>query len=98
MAFEVIYHPLVETDTADIAEYYGEISEDLVEQIEIEAQVAIDYLVKNPLHQQVIYNGVRKMNLHRFPYAVYYVFKNDVIYIMAIMHLRRHPNVWQTRK
>lgn len=70
----------------------------LVEEIRLEAQLAISYLNENPLHQQIIYKEVRKMNLHKFPYAVYYIFKDDKIYVVALMHLRRHPNVWQTRK
>lgn len=39
----------------------------------------------------------RKLNFHRFPYAIVYSVRPDAIYIKAVMHLHRRPFYWQHR-
>ncbi len=39
----------------------------------------------------------RKLNFHRFPYAIVYSVRDDVLYIKAVMHLYRRPFYWQHR-
>ena len=39
----------------------------------------------------------RKLNFHRFPYAVVYSVRADELYIKAIMHLHRRPFYWMHR-
>jgi toxin ParE1/3/4 len=41
--------------------------------------------------------GVRRYLVHRFPYSVVYRLEDQVIQIIAIMHLRRHPDYWHGR-
>ncbi|MGA3180200.1 MAG: type II toxin-antitoxin system RelE/ParE family toxin [Verrucomicrobiota bacterium] len=46
-----------------------------------------------------IFQGVnRKLNFHRFPYAIVYSVRGDAIYIKAVMHLRRRPFYWSHRR
>jgi hypothetical protein len=35
--------------------------------------------------------------IHRFPYAILYEDQPQAILIIAVMHLRRHPNYWIDR-
>ena len=39
----------------------------------------------------------RKLNFHRFPYAIVYSLRADTIYIKAVMHLHRRPFYWKNR-
>lgn len=39
----------------------------------------------------------RQLNFNRFPYAIIYSVRGDVIYIKAVMHLHRRPFYWQQR-
>jgi plasmid stabilization system protein ParE len=41
---------------------------------------------------------VRRALVRRFPYAVYYVAEPDQISILAVIHTRRHPHRWQSRR
>ena len=36
----------------------------------------------------------RKLNFHRFPYAIVYSMQTDALYIKAVMHLHRRPFYW----
>lgn len=44
-----------------------------------------------------ISQNARRFLLTRFPYRVIYLVEDEIILIVAIMHLRRDPIVWQKR-
>ncbi|HKI46407.1 MAG TPA: type II toxin-antitoxin system RelE/ParE family toxin [Balneolales bacterium] len=55
-------------------------------------------LRRNPEHFQIIYKSqVRRALVFRFPYAVYFVDKPDVLSIFAIQRQSRNPELWQSR-
>lgn len=51
----------------------------------------------SPRHFAEVRPGIRKANLPRFPYAVFFESKPDQILIVAIFHAKRDPLVWQSR-
>lgn len=46
----------------------------------------------------VIDNGIRKCIVKRFPYALIYSIQNDLIVIIAVMHMKRKPGYWDNKK
>jgi plasmid stabilization system protein ParE len=48
-----------------------------------------------PFHNED--RGIRRYLVHRFPYGVIYRISNLTIQIVAVMHLRRHPDYWRRR-
>lgn len=59
---------------------------------------AINRVCRNPLLYRKVDNETRKCRLLHFPYAVIFRNCSDRIEIIAIMHLRKQPNYWQSRK
>ncbi len=51
-----------------------------------------------PAGYPVVYKDVRRANLHRFPYAVFYHLRDDNPYVLAVVHHARHPRVWKRRR
>ena len=47
-----------------------------------------------PLRFPVIESGVRRLLLHRFPYAVYFVVESNHITIIAVLHQHQAPQSW----
>jgi plasmid stabilization system protein ParE len=39
----------------------------------------------------------RRALLRRFPYGVFFVDGGDEVVVLAVVHGRRHPRVWQSR-
>jgi len=39
-----------------------------------------------------------KREASRFPYGVLYSIEPDRVYILAVMHLHRHPDYWKSRR
>ena len=50
-----------------------------------------------PRRFPVVHLGVRRALMRRFPYAVYYVERDDVLVVIACMHVLRAPQRWQDR-
>lgn len=45
-----------------------------------------------------IMRNVRRALCKRFPYSIYYISKNTDIVVIAVLHQRRSPALWQTRE
>jgi hypothetical protein len=41
--------------------------------------------------------GVRRALLQRFPYAVYFVRREHVAIVVAVLHQHRQPGIWRSR-
>ena len=50
-----------------------------------------------PEAQPLTYGPLRRLNLHRFPYALFYVVDGDVIVVTGCFHTARDPSIWQAR-
>ncbi|MBF0235896.1 MAG: type II toxin-antitoxin system RelE/ParE family toxin [Desulfamplus sp.] len=42
-------------------------------------------------------NALHQMLAKRFPYVIYYEIKNDIVYVVAVLPMRRNP-VWIIKK
>ena len=51
----------------------------------------------SPLQFPPVSVDVRRALLHTFPYAVYFRATDQAVVILAVLHLRRDPRVWQAR-
>jgi plasmid stabilization system protein ParE len=67
-----------------------------------EFSAAVDATVSNicerPLLYPRVHNEIRRAILERFPYAVYFQLFEETIVVLAIIHGRRHPRIWQSRR
>ena len=54
-------------------------------------------IIRHPYLWRKIEGDVRRYLIHRFPYGLIYIVYEDVIYIAAVMHLKRKPGYWRRR-
>lgn len=50
-----------------------------------------------PLQFPNMGSGVRRGHVHRFPYAVYFLLREEAVVVLAVLHQRRDPEVWKRR-
>ena len=50
-----------------------------------------------PKSWRVVEQDVRRCLTHTFPYGILYTIEEDLILIVAIMHLHRRPGYWRDR-
>jgi hypothetical protein len=81
----------------DAAVYYddcrGELGSEFLDEVE-----AMFSLIKAHFEiGRMIGHSCRRMLLVRFPYGVIYRERGDILYVVAIMHLKREPGYWLDR-
>ncbi len=85
-------------DLGEAYEWYELQRTDLGEEFILSTQDALLSIQQKPDLYSEVYPGIRKCNLRRFPYSVYYrIFKRSVA-ILAVYHQSRNPGRWQKRK
>ena len=57
----------------------------------------IGRILRNPATWAKFSRRTRRCRTKRFPYAVIYQIKSDMILIVAVMHLSRRPGYWRDR-
>jgi len=62
-----------------------------------EVKKATESIAQFPDAWPPVSQNARRFLLDRFPYGVIYLVEDNTIVIVAIMHLRRNPVVWQKR-
>jgi hypothetical protein len=77
--------------------WYNDRSEGLGAQFERELDHAMNCICESPDTWPKYVSGTRRFFLHRFPFAVVYVYDGTRIRVFAVMHLRRKPGYWLKR-
>ncbi len=93
----LVYHPSVEDDLAEAADYYESQSPGLGDDFMTEARRAVDGVCAMPGRWVRVEGSVRRCLLDRFPYAMFYSRDGDGVLILAVMHTSRHPGTWKRR-
>ena len=52
---------------------------------------------EQPLRYRCAHREVRVIRLRRFPYREFFVAEPDRLLVVAVLHVRRPPSVWQQR-
>ena len=91
------FHPEAEAELAAAAAFYEDHAEGLGLDFAAEVHEAIERAIAMPLAWAQIEPGIRRVLVHRFPFAVLYAGNDDSLFILAAMHLRRAPNYWAHR-
>ena len=63
----------------------------------VELDAAITRAAGTPHSYEIVYLGVRRVLMRRFPYAVYFILEDGVVDVIAILHQHQSPRTWQTR-
>lgn len=99
MSFVVRKLPLAEQDALEGAIWYEERQPGLGEEFLTEVDRAVSALSESALLHRIRFADVRRAPIHRFKfYGVYYIVREQEIWVLAIFHGRRHPRALQERR
>ena len=91
--------PLAEPDTLEAAIWYAQRQAGLDEDFLNEVDRAVRTLSESALLHRVRFADVRRAPIHRFKfYGIYYIVREEEVWILAIFHGRRHPRWLQRRR
>jgi hypothetical protein len=91
------FHPEAELEFQEAIDYYEDCDRGLGYDFSIEVLSTVQNITNYPTAWPVIEEGGRRCLVNRFPYGVVYTIEQDEIFILAVMHLHRHPDYWKNR-
>jgi len=94
----VVSHPEADEELEVAALWYEERQHGLGGDFLDEFERTLRRIVAEPERWHKIDQDNRKLNFHRFPYAIVYSLHADTIYLKAVMHLHRRPYYWKSRE
>ncbi len=97
MARRFIVRPLAEADLENVAWWYEDERPGLAERFLTDVDQTFARIRERPLQFPSVSGDVRRALLHTFPYAVYFRTSDEIVVVLAVLHVRRNPKVWRVR-
>ena len=94
----VVSHPEAAEELEAAALWYEERQSNLGHDFLDEFEGTLRRIVAEPGRWPKIRGENRKLNFHRFPYAIVYGVRADMLFIQAVIHLHRRPFYWSHRQ
>lgn len=80
-----------EADIADAFHWYERRREGLGDEFLEEVSKIINALHVEPLRFAMVFRYLRRANVHRFPYGVFFAVRDNVVVVVAVLHFGRSP-------
>jgi plasmid stabilization system protein ParE len=93
----VVSHPEADQELEAAVLWYDHQQSGLGELFLNEFERTLRRIAAQPQRWRKIQGNNRKLNFHRFPYAIVYSLHSDTLFIKAVMHLHRRPFYWKAR-
>jgi plasmid stabilization system protein ParE len=97
MTYKIIVRPEAQREIQEAFDWYEERSEGLGAEFLRAADACLSGVQRNPAAYQMIHNEVHRALLRRFPYALFYLIREETIVVLACFHVKRSPADWQRR-
>lgn len=94
MALPVVYRHEAGRDLAGASGWYEEQRVGLGEEFLAAVDLTFDAIERFPEAFRRVHGEVRRANVSRFPYAVFYRIDPRHVLILAIVHTARDPTLW----
>ncbi len=91
------FHPEAEAEYLEAIHRYDEVSIELGNRFVAEVETGIARVLQNQLWFKQVARRVRRCLLQTFPYGLLFEEEENRVFIVAVMHLHRHPDYWKKR-
>jgi len=92
-----VFHPEAEVEFVATINYYEVCESGLGYDFTLEAHSTIENIISFPRAWPILEDEIRRCLIRRFPYGIIYAINEDVVFILAVMHLHRDPDNWKDR-
>ncbi|MBP7828888.1 MAG: type II toxin-antitoxin system RelE/ParE family toxin [Kiritimatiellae bacterium] len=86
-----------DSEFAEAIAYYNLQSEGLGLEFAAEVKRGLRRILQYPAAWTTLSRRTRRCRLNRFPYALLYPVRQDLILIVAVQNLHKHPDSWKSR-
>jgi plasmid stabilization system protein ParE len=93
MNFSILFTSEAEAEIGEAFEWYEQRGVGLGSEFLRAVEVAVSSIARAPLQYPVWRRGARRVLLRKFPFAVFYVVRDESIVVFACFHGRRNPKI-----
>ncbi len=93
----VVVRDRAEVDVKEAKAWYAREDQRLGARFAAEFARTVDRIGMLPDQFPEVRDGVRRALLHHFPYATYFVRREDFAIIIAVLHQHKRPGGWKPR-
>jgi plasmid stabilization system protein ParE len=93
----IIIRPEAESDISEAYSWYNDRLLGLGAEFIICIDDIINSIMINPESYPTVYKNIRRALIRRFPFAVYFIYEETNIIVLAVFHFKRNPESWQKR-
>jgi toxin ParE1/3/4 len=97
MTVRIVVQPEAGTDLEEAFRWYEARRPGLGRDFLDETDCTLKRIAEHPLRPRTHFRKTRRAKLNRFPYVTLYVVRDDVAYILAVLHERRNPRLLRAR-
>jgi plasmid stabilization system protein ParE len=97
MALTYQLHSLAKKELMDAVDWYENERKGRGAKFFIAYLTTLKLILANPLSFSTDFDEVRKAYIQKFPYTIYYSVKNNDVFIYAVFHHGRSPEMWKDR-
>jgi plasmid stabilization system protein ParE len=98
VTYGLIVSKVAEADIQDTYLYYESCRQGLGQEFMLTLEAAMASITRNPGQYRAVYKNVRRLVLNRFPYSIFFIYRQSQVIVLAVMHARRDPALWQRRQ
>ena len=93
----VVFLDVAEAEFNEAISYYNGKSEGLGYEFAVEVKRVVGRIMEYPKAWTSLSKRTRRCRTNRFPYGIVYQIRDNVILVVAVMHLNKHPLSWKSR-
>ncbi len=97
MTRPLVLRPAAESDVAEACRWYEKRSPGRALYFLKSVEDALTSIERDPELYAKVYRSARRVQLHGFPYALFYIAMPGSIEVIGCIHNRRHPSRWRSR-
>lgn len=97
MAAELVFAPEVEQDIDEAYAWYEERRSGLGEEFLSCVEACHQRICRSPELHAKVHEDYRRVLVRRFPYAVFYEYKDETVTVYCVFHTSRDPAKWRER-
>ncbi|MBI3938528.1 MAG: type II toxin-antitoxin system RelE/ParE family toxin [Betaproteobacteria bacterium] len=97
MTLRVVFRRAARAEFDAAALWYEERQPGLGLQFVSEINRGIELAARHPERFPIKHGEIRCVQARRFPYSVFFRPESSQIVVLAVLHARRDPTIWQTR-
>jgi plasmid stabilization system protein ParE len=93
----LIVKPVAKADIAAAKSWYAKERPGFELDFRDELSAVFNRIQNHPEAAAIVLGGIRQRAMKRFPYVISYIYEADVVFILAVLHGHRDPEMWQSR-